>query len=344
MRRRQPSRVFQKDDPGTAISLDLIESVDKSGLVNGKGVTYRDFKRSLRPRYGVVWLHLASGYAALAATTLAIGVTSTVSAAAGLIAAILGGVIYGYFLAYLQLFFHEAAHYNIAPSRAWNDRLANLFLGSLVGQDIATYRPVHFDHHRHLGTPMDSDHSYFDPLNVRFVVESLLLIKVVKVLSGRKARGAGKPDAPRSPARVRQLAMGLVLHAVFVGGSVGLGAWPVGLGWCLGVAVFFPFIFALRQVLEHRDEAARGDIDYHAVPHGAVSRLFGSGPLDATLGAAGFNRHLLHHWEPQVSCTRLAELEAFLMDSELGPVLRPRKTTYFTAFRRLFRADRGSAR
>lgn len=102
------------------------------------------------------------------------------------------------------------------------------------------------------------------------------------------------------------------------------------------MGVFFPFFIGLRQLLEHRDEFAKGDVDYHRTPHGAVNRMFGSGPLASTFGGAGFNRHILHHWEPQLSYTRLKELEAYLMDTDFADILRSRRTTYVSIFVRLF--------
>jgi len=35
----------------------------------------------------------------------------------------------------------------------------------------------------------------------------------------------------------------------------------------------------------------------------APDRLFGDDFFSCTFGGAGFNRHLLHHWEPQISYT-----------------------------------------
>ena len=76
-----------------------------------------------------------------------------------------------------------------------------------------------------------------------------------------------------------------------------------------------------------------------------MNKLFGSGPLASTLGGAGFNRHLLHHWEPQLSCTRLAELERFLENTELKPALDAHRTSYVREWLRLFgsRPARGEA-
>ena len=74
-----------------------------------------------------------------------------------------------------------------------------------------------------------------------------------------------------------------------------------------------PFFVSLRQTLEHRDEDAHPGSDYTRVDHGGdANRLFGDGPVANTLGSAGFNRHALHHWEPQVSLHRLRELERYL--------------------------------
>jgi hypothetical protein len=103
----------------------------------------------------------------------------------------------------------------------------------------------------------------------------------------------------------------------------------------LGELAFFPFFVSLRQTLEHRDEEASADVDYRQVDHGATNRLFGDGPVSNTLGSAGFNRHALHHWEPQVSCTRLRDLERYLERTELEPALERRRTSYRETFLRL---------
>ena len=84
--------------------------------------------------------------------------------------------------------------------------------------------------------------------------------------------------------------------------------------------------------MEHRDENAPSDRDFTKFAHGKVNRMFGSGPVASTLGGAGFNRHLLHHWEPQISYTNLAEVEWFLNDTNVAPVLARHQTSYFRTF------------
>ena len=114
------------------------------------------------------------------------------------------------------------------------------------------------------------------------------------------------------------------------------GRWAAALAWASGVGVAFPFFGALRQLLEHRSLEARGQVDYTQVDHGGYTRLFGTGPFASLFGAAGFNRHLLHHWEPQVSYTCFDELEDIFVAVGMGPALDARRTTYGAAFRALY--------
>ena len=74
---------------------------------------------------------------------------------------------------------------------------------------------------------------------------------------------------------------------------------------------------------------------YRRIDHGPVNRLFGSGPLASTAGSAGFNRHAIHHWEPQLSYTRLANVEAYLLRTDAAPLIRERQTSYADTFLRL---------
>ena len=247
----------------------------------------------------------------------------------------------GFWIAFLQLFLHEAAHWNLHPDRRTNDLLTDLFVSGPVGMDVARYRPIHWDHHRFLGSPDDTEISYFDPLDVRFLVESLLGIKALRVLRHR-ARVQAEKQVPTSRRTRLVLAYGVVLNGALLLLLAGSGYWPVALAWVPAVVVFFPFFGALRQLLEHRDEYASDDADYTEVVHGAIHRLFGDGMLASTLGGAGFNRHLLHHWDPQLSCTRLRELERFLLTTDARAYLEDHSTTYARTFRTLFHMGRRS--
>src|SRR5262249_47188483 len=110
--------------------------------------------------------------------------------------------------------------------------------------------------------------------------------------------------------------------------------------WAAGLLSVYPFFNALRQLLEHRDELADDSVNYAEVAHGRINRLFGDSLLAQAVGGAGFNRHLLHHWEPQVSYTRLADVEAFVLKTDYAELFRSRQTTYPRAFRELARFGR----
>jgi fatty acid desaturase len=308
----------------------------KSTLVDVNGVTYRDFKAGMVPRWAIVWLQLGIAYGVLAGVMA--GLIAWDPAGLLLLIAGLGGsLVIGYAIAFINNFFHEAAHYNVVPGRRRNDLITNVMMGPLFGSSIALYRKIHFQHHRALGTTMDSENSYFDPLRVRYLVEGLLGLKVLRTLRRYREVEVARPRAGSDTRRARLAWLGV---AAAVNGSVVLGAallghWAAAIAWAAGELAFFPFFVSLRQTLEHRDEEARAETDYSQVDHGATNRLFGDGPLASTFGSAGFNRHALHHWEPQISCTRLRDLEGYLERTQLAPYLAERQTSYRETLLRL---------
>lgn len=240
----------------------------------------------------------------------------------------------------MHLFMHEGSHFNMAPNKKWNDRLTNAFVGTLVGIHMKPYRPNHLNHHRHLGTPKDTEISYFDPLNLSFFLQSLLGLRVFKVLLNwgkvHKIESI-KTNKYDKWLAYRALVTALLLHGIICGIAIWQGAYIFAVAWAFGTCGVYPFFAALRTVLEHRSEDADKTIDYHFVDHGKVNRMFGIGPVASTLGHAGFNRHLLHHMEPQISYTRLRELETFLYDTSWGREQLPSfRTTYARTFARLF--------
>lgn len=308
----------------------------KSTLVDSEGTSYREFKATLEPRWWLVWTHLGIAYVALAGVLAGL-VTWDPAGLAGVAAAIAGGVGLGYVIAFINNFFHEAAHYNVFPGRRANDVATNVLMGPLFASSIGLYRKIHFQHHRALGTTMDSENSYFDPLRVRYLVEGLIGLKVLRTLRRYREVEASRPWADAGTGRHRLVWLGVAaaVNGVIVIVLALAGLWAAAGAWILGEAVFFPFFVSLRQTLEHRDEHAEAAIDYAAVDHGATNRLFGDGPVASTFGSAGFNRHALHHWEPQVSCTRLRDLERYLERTELAPYIAERQTTYRDTLLRL---------
>ncbi|MCH2170486.1 fatty acid desaturase [Myxococcota bacterium] len=316
--------------------------IDKSSLVDDCGIRYRDFRRSLTPRLGIVWRDLLGGYAVLIATVLGLCWLDGRFPRSFFVIVALGSPLIGYGVAFVNLFLHEAAHYNIARRREWNDRLSNLWVGMLIGQEIKAYRIVHFEHHRKLGQVDDTERNYFDSLGIAFVLESLTGLKAIRGFwLYRQTRAQKIVTSQKSGSEFLsksrlQLILAIALHFSILCLLMAVGHWPVSLAWALGVLSWYPFWVSVRQCLEHRSQEAERGVDYRKVAHGPYNRLFGDGPLASTLGGAGFNRHLLHHLDPQVPYPRLAELENYLMDTEAAAELDRHRTTYADALRRLW--------
>jgi fatty acid desaturase len=308
----------------------------RAKLVGSGGAQYADFLRSLRPRYFIVYRDLGIGY-------LLLGLSYALTAVAPawvvppLAASIVGAVLIGFWVAYLQLFIHEGAHYNLAPTKRQSDRVCDLGVSWMIGTTVAAYRPIHFQHHRDLGMTTDTESTYFFPLNLAFLLKGAFGILAAQVVL-KRLTSAPMPHKPTKEGKTRKglpILLGVTVHCIILAASLLAGWWWAALGWVLGIGLVFPLFGAVRQLLEHRSDAANPGVDYRVRDHGAYTRLFGSGPFSAAFGGAGFNRHLLHHWEPQVSYTNLPELEAFLEGTEAKAIMDGRRSTYFRTFRRL---------
>lgn len=297
------------------------------------GESYVEFVAGLKPRYGIVGRDICLGYCALLVTGLLIGL----SCGRGWItwtASLLGAIAIGYWVAYLQLFMHEAAHYNIARDRKRNDLLANICVCAIAGQEIARYRRVHFQHHRALGRPDDTEQTYTNALTPGFVLKTLAGVRSLEVITRRQNHlsedsGHDVGKSFLSP----WLALTLVLHAGIIGAACYFGSYALAIAWVAGVGIFFPCFGALRNLLEHRPSAAP---DASSADDHAVTRIFGDDAFSRTFGGAGFNRHLLHHWEPQVSYTNLPDLERFLLATPLREIVEARRTSYWRTLLDLF--------
>jgi len=308
----------------------------RMALRNAAGTRLVDFIRQLRPRYRIVYRDIGLGYLALALSCLLTAILPSFGIS-WLVAAAIGAALIGASIAYLQLFIHEGAHYNLASDRQQSDLICDLLVSWMAGTTVGKYRLVHFRHHRELGQPDDSEHTYFFALNPTFLLKSLTGWRAFEVLAFRRGI-KGPSSGDRGGALSWPVVLGVCSHLAIVMGSFAVGYWWLALGWIAGVAIVFPFLGALRQLLEHRRPDALAHVNYFAEAHGAYTRLFGDGPIDAVLGGAGFNRHLLHHWEPQLSYTNLREFEAYLLETPLRDHLVSRRSTYWHTFRSLLTA------
>jgi fatty acid desaturase len=309
------------------------------GLRTGEGVEWQKFRRALEPRWTFVWCDIAGRFA-----LLGLGYAVACAAAAlggnglGFALLPLTATWMGFWFGSLVLFMHEGAHYNLHPDKTLNDRLANVFVCILTGDEIKHYRALHWKHHLHLGDTDDTEVSYHFAPTLRFMLETLFGIHAWRVFkTHRRSRTLEPKEGGGRQRDLLALVRGLALHAVIAGIPLLFGWYSATLAWVASVAVVFPFVSALRQQLEHRSEAASSAVDYSMIPHGAVNRMFAGSLFARSFGSAGFWRHLLHHWDPSVSYTRFTEFEDFLMQTDFAPLVDDARTSYGSVWRRLAR-------
>ena len=327
-------------NPSVAIKSDFSNSLStlRQKISEETKGEYKNFLKILHPKYSVVWRDIFFGYVVLA--TILFFVQIPESFFWILFAISIGSLAVGYWVAFLQLFIHEAAHFNMFPNRALNDFLCDLLISWQVGTSIERYRQIHFRHHWALGEVTDSERSYFNALTPRFLLEMLTGIHPLRVFLHREKN---LDQQSKSRGALWPLLRGVLMHLCLFSALIFIGAWPSSVAWVIGVGLFFPFFATLRQLLEHRSDAADPTVDYARQPHGAVTRMFGDDLFSATFGGAGFNRHLLHHWEPQISYSRLPELEKYLLGTSVASIIQGRRSSYFKVFLQILRNDSRSS-
>jgi fatty acid desaturase len=305
-----------------------------NAVKNSAGKSWAEVRVSLRPRFWSVYRDIAVNFTMVA---LVFVVFIHFGKLFPLWATLPAALWAGFWWHTLLLFTHEAAHFNIAPSRKLNDFLGNILFMPFVGIDTASYREVHWQHHLHLGDDGDTEFSYINPLSL-----AQILIYEVSGLNalqsiGRYLRNSKGPEGqPEGTKRSKLFVFGLFLLAACQGGII-LALWllvspQAGATWAAAFWVFTPLYNKIRQTIEHRSMYAGAMRLLSPAEQGPVLRLFGKDLISSKYGEAGFNRHLLHHWDPAIPYTRLDDMEAFFMDSDLKQVVLANKSTYISTF------------
>jgi len=311
-------------------------------VVSTTGQRWVDFRKTLTPRYDVVWRDIVLCY-----LSLLLGMTVAIIAERSsgfpfpvILVAAPVMVWTGYWLHALFLFGHEAAHSNLASTRRRNDRLGDWTVWVLFGSTTKNYRRTHMTHHGHLGDHKDTETTYHLCLSIVNMLKATTGLHVLEVLL-RKARASSERSA-RKGNRSSGTAEGVVaslrsalLHVVVVGGLWFGGAPVAAVTWVVAVSCVFPLFATVRTIVEHRRADAPCAVDFSVEVHGPVNRLFGTGLVSRYFGSAGFNRHLLHHWDPAISYTRFDEMEQFFRSTPLVAEMDASRTGYGAQMKKL---------
>ena len=322
-----------------------------AACMEAHGRSWAELKSGLVPFYREAWRDIAFCYLGLLAGVGLVGAAGSMGGwTLGLLALPAGVVVTGFWMSSLVRFVHEGGHHHLHPDRRWNDRLTDWFVSAWVLDEVAHNRRVHWQHHLHLGGHGDTENSYFRAPTSGFLLKTVTALYVFEVIGRRilgleDARGQAvqAPGVQRSALRIA-LVVGrsAVYHLAVLALAWWLGGPLVALTWGLAMGTTYPFFDVLRQVLEHRRLDVGPEVDLTVTEHGPHNRLFGKDPLSRWFGNAGFHLHLLHHWDPTVSYTRLEDMERILLQTRLRGEIEAARTTYWRTWRGLRLAARVS--
>ena len=308
-------------------------SPDLATVRSFQGVSYFEYKKKLKPKKIIIIKDLLIIF-----LMFLLGVfISNLLDSYSLILAIVFFFIWGTFWlkAYLT-FFHEAAHFNFYPNnKRLNDILSNIFLSPFIGMSVQSYRKTHWEHHKNLGTIDDTEITYFEPLEFRKIIDILSLkylfqtvLRYNKNFKKKNLEGFNFYFFIFLFFNISLVLIAYIFNAYFFIFS-----------WIFIYLYGIPLTEKIRQTLEHRDFNADSNKNYKEINHGPVNRLFGKDFFSRFFGAAGFNRHLLHHYDPTLSYTNFDEVENFFLESNLKNNIADSKTTYLKCFLKMLKKN-----
>src|SRR4051812_350455 len=104
--------------------MNNLEEISYKDVRHQNKLTYAEWRKQLRPVYGIVWRDIFLGCLGLAAIIFLSTKVSFTQPVIFILGLVVGSVLIGVLLAYLALFLHEAGHFNLHPDKKTNDRLA----------------------------------------------------------------------------------------------------------------------------------------------------------------------------------------------------------------------------
>lgn len=312
-----------------------LEGIPFDDVINPEGLSYSKFRQTLKPDYFKTWLHIIMGLFVLAALLYIFVIIENKIPGWYLVTIPVFAILVGFTIAFINLFIHEAGHYYLHSDKKTNDLLANIFLCSWTGLHIKVYRKIHWLHHQHLATGTDPENSYFNVLSGKFFLETFSGIHVLRIMLNKNNKQVLEQELKKRS--IQMLLGGLAINGAFLFSAFWLSNYQLAIVWILAMLVFFPFFATIRQLLEHRDELAASDKAFYNSPKRKISRLFTDSIFSNLLGPAGFNKHMIHHWDPVLPFTALGKVEIFLTGCDkTKEIIRRSKTSYAATFKKLW--------
>ena len=317
--------------------MEALNGVQNISLLKDKnGNGYLSFRRKLTPAFYRVWMDITLCLVMMFLPVLLFNEVVNYSSIAYIFIPV-WALWSAYWIHAYGCFFHEAAHFNIHREKKINDLISNLLLTPFLGMLITDYRLSHWEHHKHFGTSNDTEISYRSPLSIKNLLQVFTGIShvriVLKYVQNFKSAGSQSQKYSRSIAFLITLFLAAIVQVMISSLMFIYVSASAALSWIIAYFVFYPMLARIRQTLEHRRLDENAQIE--AMECQAVNRLFGNSFFSRYFGAAGFNRHLLHHYDPSISYTNFDELELFLRNTSIAEELDAKRSTYSGTFAKL---------
>jgi fatty acid desaturase len=227
----------------------------------------------------------------------------------------------------LLVLMHDASHFLICRSKAYNDLISDLLCGFPFGLATRSYRANHISHHEHLNTGGDPDlvrtvgpdghaEEWLFPMPhrrlFRFFAQDLFGRSFLYVISTlRDLRKSGRASK-QSRSEYRWPALVLSAYLAVVAASLygSQKPWLILYGWGIPMFVVLPLLLRLRALAEH-----------FALPRKHV--LNGTRTVRPPwwerilIAPHNVSLHLEHHLFPYVPWFRLPELHNRLMQVDV---------------------------
>ncbi len=297
-------------------------------------LSYGEFRNSIKKNYISNCAPFLTSWLGIFAASIFLIKMETPSGSAAFLWVALGVMVLVPLIHRLLLLVHEGAHLHFSQSRKVNDLITNVFAGVFLASEVSTYRKVHTLHHRQIGKEDDPENSYVNEFDFSWIATAVSGVYTIKTIVKRRSRVSSRRQSLLMLATI-------VLHSFTVVVSVSNGHLLFALTWILSWFVFLPVMAATRNLLEHRytESEMHFEIQESIVGFSNVTtRLFTRNLLSKVVGPIGFDRHVIHHWDPSIAAKDLDKVHQFLLSTELRPMLEDLPTTYFDAARHIWRS------
>ena len=297
-------------------------------LISEDGLYYEDFKKSLKIKYKIILFDLC-----LIVSMIISGffLFENLKNSSQILYFVCHFVWNSFWFASYLNFFHESSHYNLHHNKKINDMLATFLFSLFNGQDIKNLRITHWQHHKYLGATHDTENSYSEPLSFSQIIKVLLFIFTFQKILIRN--NYLKTSKKKIFSKLFFISiffhLGVTTLIIFVFGYF------TAVVWVYTFLTGVPLFFKIRQTLEHRNVDHDKTKSFINIDHGPINRLFKSNFFSRFFGSAGFNKHLLHHWDPSLSYTNFREFENFLLKTKLKEQILNSKSNYNKIFSNL---------